>query len=190
MRIALYALCLILSYFSAIIKAKAETRERKANRCRTEAQEQEKTPRDGAQRTSRGADKINRTIRPIGHIHTLFPEKFGLPRQSSLKEELLGALTLDGEYARAEALHGIEDFSHLWLIWDFSEAHTDSWSPTVNARRASAETAGWEYLPPARPTVRIRSDCPAYGCCVSAAEENVMNRAALSSQAVTAHPVR
>ena len=88
---------------------------------------------------------MNRTIRPIGHIHTLFPEKFGLPRQSSLKEELLGALTLDGEYARSR---------------------------------------------PARRSVRIRSDCPAYGCCVSAAEENVMNRAALSSQAVTAHPVR
>ena len=66
---------------------------------------------------------MNRTIRPIGHIHTLFPEKFGLPRQSSLKEELLGALTLDGEYARAEALHGIEDFSHLWLIWDLSLIH-------------------------------------------------------------------
>ena len=79
--------------------------------------------------------QMNRTIRPIGHIHTLFPEKFGLPRQSSLKEELLGALTLDGEYARAEALHGIEDFSHLWLIWDFSEAHTDSWSPTVRPPR-------------------------------------------------------
>lgn len=79
--------------------------------------------------------QMNRTIRPIGHIHTLFPEKFGLPRQSSLKEELLGALTLDGEYARAEALHGIEGFSHLWLIWDFSEAHTDSWSPTVRPPR-------------------------------------------------------
>ena len=46
---------------------------------------------------------MNRTIRPIGHIHTLFPEKFGLPRQSSLKEELLGALTLDGEYAAGQA---------------------------------------------------------------------------------------
>ena len=133
--------------------------------------------------------QMNRTIRPIGHIHTLFPEKFGLPRQSSLKEELLGALTLDGEYARAEALHGIEDFSHLWLIWDFSEAHTDSWSPTVRPPRLGGNRRV-AHLPPARPTVRIRSDCPAYGCCVSAAEENVMNRAALSSQAVTAHPVR
>ena len=132
---------------------------------------------------------MNRTIRPIGHIHTLFPEKFGLPRQSSLKEELLGALTLDGEYARAEALHGIEDFSHLWLIWDFPR-RIPTHGARLYARRGSAAIVGWGYLPPARPTVRIRSDCPAYGCCVSAAEENVMNRAALSSQAVTAHPVR
>lgn len=78
---------------------------------------------------------MEKTIRPIGSIHTLFPEKFGLPRQSSLKDELLGVLTLEHKYARAEAFQGIGGFSHLWLVWDFSEAHTDTWSPTVRPPR-------------------------------------------------------
>ena len=56
----------------------------------------------------------------IGHIHTDFPTKFGLPRQSGLVEELVGCIVLEPEFRRAEAFRGIEEFSYLWLLWQFS----------------------------------------------------------------------
>ena len=71
----------------------------------------------------------------IAHIHTDFPEKFGLPRQSGLVEGLKGKIVFEPEYRVPEALRGIEGFSHLWLIWQFSEAVRPTWSPTVRPPR-------------------------------------------------------
>lgn len=67
----------------------------------------------------------------IAHIYNDFPEKFGIPRQPGLVEGLEGTIVFEPEYRVAEALRGLEGYSHLWLIWDFSENHRDGWSPTV-----------------------------------------------------------
>ena len=75
------------------------------------------------------------TIRPIAHIESDFPEKFGIPRQAGVVEELRGRVVFDGEYRSDEALRGIEGFSHLWLIWQFSENVRDDFSPTVRPPR-------------------------------------------------------
>ena len=74
-------------------------------------------------------------IRPVAHIESDFPEKFGIPRQAGIVEELRARVVFDGEYRNDEALRGIEGFSHLWLIWHFSEAERDAWSPTVRPPR-------------------------------------------------------
>ncbi|MBQ8966668.1 tRNA (N6-threonylcarbamoyladenosine(37)-N6)-methyltransferase TrmO [Ruminococcus sp.] len=71
----------------------------------------------------------------IAKIHTDLPAKFGLPRQSGLVEELEGLIIFEPEYRVPEALRGMEGFSHLWLIWEFSEAKRESWSPTVRPPR-------------------------------------------------------
>ena len=70
-------------------------------------------------------------MRPIAHIQTEFPAKFGIPRQSGLAEGLRGRVVFEEEYRVAEAFRGLEDFSHIWLIWQFSEALREDWSPTV-----------------------------------------------------------
>ncbi len=72
-----------------------------------------------------------RTIRPIAKIHTDFPSKFGIPRQSGLVEELRGEIIFEPEYRQPEALLGIEEFSHLWLLWEFSEAKQKHFNATV-----------------------------------------------------------
>lgn len=71
----------------------------------------------------------------IAKIHTDFPEKFGIPRQSGLVEELKAEIIFEPEYRSPEALRGIEEYSHLWLLWEFSESVRDSWSPTVRPPR-------------------------------------------------------
>ena len=71
----------------------------------------------------------------IAKIRTDFPEKFGIPRQSGLVDSLRARIVFEPEFRVKEALRGIEDFSHLWLIWEFSEAKRDSWSPTVRPPR-------------------------------------------------------
>lgn len=71
----------------------------------------------------------------IAHIHTDFQTKFGVPRQAGLIDELEGKIVFEPEYRVADALRGLEGFSHIWLIWDFSEAHRDEWSPTVRPPR-------------------------------------------------------
>lgn len=76
-----------------------------------------------------------RNIRPIAYIHTDFSQKFGIPRQSGRVPELIGRIIFEPEYNVSEALREIESFSHLWLIFDFSESHRDSWSPTVRPPR-------------------------------------------------------
>ena len=72
-------------------------------------------------------------IKPIAHIYTDFSEKFGIPRQSGLVSGLKGRIVFEKEYRIKEALREIESFSHLWLIWHFSEAN--GWHPTVRPPR-------------------------------------------------------
>ncbi|MBE6792702.1 MAG: tRNA (N6-threonylcarbamoyladenosine(37)-N6)-methyltransferase TrmO [Ruminococcaceae bacterium] len=71
----------------------------------------------------------------VARIHTDFPEKFGIPRQSGLADALTATVVFEPEYRNADALRGLEDFSHIWLIWQFSEAVRDNWSPTVRPPR-------------------------------------------------------
>lgn len=74
-------------------------------------------------------------LKVIGHVHTDFPTKFGIPRQSGLVDELEGKIVFLPEYSREEAFRGLEGFSHIWLIWQFSETIRDDWSPTVRPPR-------------------------------------------------------
>ncbi|MBO7491100.1 MAG: tRNA (N6-threonylcarbamoyladenosine(37)-N6)-methyltransferase TrmO [Bacteroidales bacterium] len=71
----------------------------------------------------------------IARVRSEFPSKFGIPRQSGLVPSLRARIVFEPEYRNAEALRGIEEFSHLWLIWGFSEVHQESWSPTVRPPR-------------------------------------------------------
>ncbi len=71
----------------------------------------------------------------IARIESDFKEKFGIPRQSGITDELEAKIVFEPEYRVKEALRGIEDFSHLWLIWQFSEAIREEWSPTVRPPR-------------------------------------------------------
>ena len=70
-------------------------------------------------------------LRIIARIHTDFKEKFGIPRQSGIAKDTIGKIVFEKEYRRPEALRGIEGYSHLWLLWQFSEATREEWSPTV-----------------------------------------------------------
>ena len=72
---------------------------------------------------------------PIARIRSEFPTKFGVPRQAGLVEGLRSAVVFEPPYRVAEALRGIEGFSHLWLIWEFSENRRTGWSPTVRPPR-------------------------------------------------------
>lgn len=72
---------------------------------------------------------------PIAHIHTDFPTKFGIPRQSGLVEELEGIVVMEPEFREPEAFRGLEDFTHIWLIWQFSRSLCENWSPTVRPPR-------------------------------------------------------
>ena len=79
-------------------------------------------------------------MRVIAKIRTDFPTKFGVPRQSGIIESLKGTIVFEPEYRKPEAVRGLEDFSHLWLIWEFSEAKRDTWSPTVRPPRLGGNT--------------------------------------------------
>lgn len=74
-------------------------------------------------------------MKTIAYIHTDFPTKFGIPRQSGIVASLQGKIVFEPEYRNADAVRGLEDFSHIWLLWEFSEAVRDSWSPTVRPPR-------------------------------------------------------
>ena len=75
------------------------------------------------------------TIRPIARMRSDFPTKFGIPRQSNLVEKLRSTVVFEPEFRNADALRGLEGFSHLWIIWQFSEAVRTDWSPTVRPPR-------------------------------------------------------
>ena len=74
-------------------------------------------------------------MKPIAHIETEFGSKFGVPRQSGLVPELEGRIVFEPAYRVPEAFRGLEGFSHIWLLWDFSESHQEEWSPTVRPPR-------------------------------------------------------
>ena len=74
-------------------------------------------------------------MKVIARIRTDFQEKFGVPRQSGLVPELQGTVVFEPEFRSAEAVRGLDGFSHLWLIWEFSEAVREGWSPTVRPPR-------------------------------------------------------
>ena len=80
------------------------------------------------------------TMRVIAHIRTDFPTKFGIPRQSSLVDGLTGEIIFEPEYRQMEAFRGIEEYSYLWLLWEFSEAKREHWSATVKPPRLGGKT--------------------------------------------------
>ena len=82
----------------------------------------------------------NVPIQVIARMHSDFATKFGIPRQSGLVEELRSTIVFEPEFRNPDALRGIEDFSHLWLIWQFSEAVRSGWSPTVRPPRLGGNT--------------------------------------------------
>ena len=76
----------------------------------------------------------------IAKMRSDFPEKFGIPRQSGLIKELESTIVFEPEYRNDDALRGLEDFSHLWIIWQFSKAVRNEWSPTVRPPRLGGNT--------------------------------------------------
>ncbi len=79
-------------------------------------------------------------MKHIAHIRSDFPTKFGIPRQSGLVDELRSTVVFLPEFRNADALRGIDGFSHLWLIWEFSESVGKPWSPTVRPPRLGGNT--------------------------------------------------
>ena len=86
------------------------------------------------------------TLKVIAHIRTAFPTKFGIPRQSGLVDSLRGEVIFTPEYRNADAVRGLEDFSHIWLVWQFSGAVRDSWSPTVRPPRLGGNTRMGQFF--------------------------------------------
>ena len=82
----------------------------------------------------------NVTIQIIARMRSDFATKFGIPRQSGLVEELRSTIVFEPEFRNPDALRGLEDFSHLWIIWQFSEAVRTGWSPTVRPPRLGGNT--------------------------------------------------
>lgn len=80
------------------------------------------------------------SIQMIAHMRSDFPTKFGIPRQSGLVEELESTIVFEPEFRNADALRGIEGYSHLWIIWQFSQAVRQEWSPTVRPPRLGGNT--------------------------------------------------
>lgn len=79
-------------------------------------------------------------LKVIARIHTDFPTKFGIPRQSGLVESLEGQIVFEPEYRNPDAVRGLEEFSHIWLVWEFSQSVRPDWSPTVRPPRLGGNT--------------------------------------------------
>ena len=76
----------------------------------------------------------------IARIENGFREKFGVPRQSGLVPEVISRVVMAEKYSVREAFRGIEDYSHLWLLWEFDRAQQDDWRPTVRPPRLGGNT--------------------------------------------------
>lgn len=124
-------------------------------------------------------------ITPIARIRSDFPTKFGIPRQSGLVDSLRATIVFEPEYRNPDALRGLEDFSHLWLIWQFSEAVRADWSPTVRPPRLGGNTRMGVFATrsPFRPNaiglscVKLvgLSETPEYGTVVEVAGADLMD---------------
>lgn len=79
-------------------------------------------------------------LKSIAHIHNDYTAKFGIPRQSGLVEAVESVIIFEPEYRNVDALRGMDGYSHLWLLWVFSEAMRDTWSPTVLPPRLGGKT--------------------------------------------------
>lgn len=97
-------------------------------------------------------------LKEIAVIHTDFPEKFGIPRQSGLVGGLQGTIVFSPEYRNADAIRGLTDFSHLWLVWGFSKAKKITGLPPSD-RRGSVEKCVWVFLQHAPLSVLTRLVC-------------------------------
>jgi tRNA-Thr(GGU) m(6)t(6)A37 methyltransferase TsaA len=80
------------------------------------------------------------SMKIIARMKSDFPDKFGIPRQSGIVQSLTATIVFEPEYRNMDALRGLEDFSHLWMIWQFSKAVRDHWSPTVRPPRLGGNT--------------------------------------------------
>ena len=96
----------------------------------------------------------------IATMHSAFPAKFGIPRQSGLVDTLRSTIVFQPEYRNPDALRGLEGFSHLWVVWVFSQAVRNTWSPR-SARPGWAGTPVWGCLPPGPPSGPTPSAFPA-----------------------------
>lgn len=81
-------------------------------------------------------------MKTIAYIRTDFPEKFGIPRQSGLAESLKGTIIFEPEYRNPQALKGLEEFSHIWLLWKFSQSQKEHWSATVKPPKLGGKRMG------------------------------------------------
>ena len=97
-------------------------------------------------------------MKVIGHIRTDFPSKFGIPRQSGLIDGLKGKIILEPEYRNPQVYKGIEEFSHIWLLWEFSEAKKEHWSQS-SLRDLAAKNV-WAFSPPELRSVPTTSAFP------------------------------
>lgn len=79
-------------------------------------------------------------VHPIAHIHSDFPEKFGIPRQSGIVEELKSTVIFEPAYRNTDAVRGLEQYSHIWLLWRFSECADKPFTPTVRPPRLGGNT--------------------------------------------------
>ena len=133
-------------------------------------------------------------LRPIAHVHSEFPGKFGIPRQSGVVPELRSELIFTPEFRNPDALRGIEGFDRLWLIWEFSANRRASWSPTVRPPRLGGNTrlgvfATRSPAEPARHVLR-RPDrrpagCKARACSVPVGGRSHGRHARVRHQAVS-----
>lgn len=79
-------------------------------------------------------------MEPIAHIESDFPTKFGIPRQSGIADQLRSRIVFEDKYRVSDAVRGMEGFSHLWLVWVFSESIREEWSPTVRPPKLGGNT--------------------------------------------------
>jgi len=95
---------------------------------------------------------------PVAHIRSDFPTKFGIPKQSGLSQALEARVVFCPEYRSADAVRGLEEFSHIWLLWQFSAAVREG---ETFSRRGSAATSASACLRAAAPSARTTSVSPA-----------------------------
>lgn len=121
----------------------------------------------------------------IARMKSDFPDKFGIPRQSGLVDNLVSTIVFEPEYRNPDALRGLEDFSHLWIIWQFSKTVREDWSPTVRPPRLGGNTRMGVFATrsPFRPneiglsSVKILriEDTKEYGTVIHVAGADLMN---------------